>query len=244
MPSDLNRPDLYLALGGTLTKIASAPTDAALWSLVKAFIGRLGFSYVTAVDAPKMAGGMSDAVLYTDLPSNTLAAIDRESLARAHPIIQRCLASPEPFKLSELRKHPSHIGKRWTELLGDVVVRGDAVIVPVFDGDDLRAAFAFGGENPTFSPKTKLLLQVVAYAAFARAVGGHTGDVRASTLTVRETQCLRWSALGRGDADIGQTLGITTRTVRFHLDNAKQKLGVTTRAQAIAKGVNERLIVI
>ncbi|WP_265518236.1 LuxR family transcriptional regulator [Nitratireductor luteus] len=54
-------------------------------------------------------------------------------------------------------------------------------------------------------------------------------------LTPREYQCLQWAARGKSARDIGAILDITQRTATFHLDNAKAKLGVRTRAQAIAR---------
>jgi LuxR family quorum sensing-dependent transcriptional regulator len=37
-------------------------------------------------------------------------------------------------------------------------------------------------------------------------------------------------------------LGVAEATARFHVDNARRKLGAVTRAQAVARMVNQRLI--
>jgi DNA-binding CsgD family transcriptional regulator len=236
----------FLSLGDTLMKIASAPSDMALWQHVKKFTGKLGFSYLTAVDAPKLAGGLAHAAFYSDMSDNTLAAMDSEHLVEAHPIIQHCLESDRPFKLSKLRNHPDQKGKRWIELLADVVVQGDALIVPIYRTDHLSAAFLFGGANPDFRQVSQLMLQLIAFAAFARAnlLSSDTHQSYASPLTVRETHCLRWIAEGKTDDEVGQVLGISGRTVRFHADNAKKKLGATTRVQAVARAINDSLIAI
>ncbi|MDX8450958.1 helix-turn-helix transcriptional regulator [Mesorhizobium sp. VK3C] len=54
-------------------------------------------------------------------------------------------------------------------------------------------------------------------------------------LTPREYECLQWAAQGKTDWEIGRILGITQRTVAFHLVNARGKLGVTTTRQAIGR---------
>ena len=41
---------------------------------------------------------------------------------------------------------------------------------------------------------------------------------------------------------LGQILGLTKSTVDFHLDNARTKLGATTRTQAVVKAATGRLI--
>jgi DNA-binding response OmpR family regulator len=58
----------------------------------------------------------------------------------------------------------------------------------------------------------------------------------------REVETLTWVARGKTSAEIAQILGLTKRTVDFHLDNARVKLGATTRTQAAIKAATGRLI--
>ncbi|MFM2421929.1 MAG: hypothetical protein RL291_459 [Pseudomonadota bacterium] len=51
-------------------------------------------------------------------------------------------------------------------------------------------------------------------------------------LTFREAQVLRWIAEGKSDWQIGIILRIAPKTVNYHTENAKKKLGVATRIQA------------
>jgi LuxR family maltose regulon positive regulatory protein len=53
-------------------------------------------------------------------------------------------------------------------------------------------------------------------------------------LTARETEVLTLVAQGRTNNEIAQTLYLSVNTVKRHLNNIFQKLGVTTRTQAIA----------
>lgn len=55
------------------------------------------------------------------------------------------------------------------------------------------------------------------------------------TLSPREFQCLEWSARGKTAWEISVILGISRRTVAYHLDNAKRKLGVHSIAEAVAR---------
>jgi DNA-binding NarL/FixJ family response regulator len=54
-------------------------------------------------------------------------------------------------------------------------------------------------------------------------------------LTERELQTLTWAARGKSSGDVAVILGISERTVNFHLDNAMRKVGVATRVQAAVK---------
>jgi LuxR family quorum sensing-dependent transcriptional regulator len=61
-------------------------------------------------------------------------------------------------------------------------------------------------------------------------------------LTARERDALAFVADGKTDWEISVILGISEATARFHVDNARAKLGAVNRAQAVAKLVHQRLI--
>ena len=61
-------------------------------------------------------------------------------------------------------------------------------------------------------------------------------------LNNREVEALTWSARGKTSAEIATILGLTKRTVDFHIDNAREKLGASTRTEAVLKAATGRLI--
>ena len=61
-------------------------------------------------------------------------------------------------------------------------------------------------------------------------------------LNDREVEVLTWVARGKTSAEIAQILGLTKRTVDFHTDNARNKLGAATRTEAAIKAATGRLI--
>jgi DNA-binding CsgD family transcriptional regulator len=68
------------------------------------------------------------------------------------------------------------------------------------------------------------------------ALSGFAKPVEPSeSLSARERECLRWVAAGKTDWEISVILGISAATVRFHLDRSRHKLGVRSRAQAVAR---------
>ena len=54
-------------------------------------------------------------------------------------------------------------------------------------------------------------------------------------LTGREREALTWVSEGKSDWEIAMILGLSETTVRFHVDNARKKLGAVNRAQAVAR---------
>ena len=61
-------------------------------------------------------------------------------------------------------------------------------------------------------------------------------------LTEREAETLTWAARGKTSAEIARILGVTKRTVDFHVDNARTKLGAATRMHAAVKAAAAQLI--
>jgi DNA-binding CsgD family transcriptional regulator len=211
---------------------------------LKSFAARLGYTHLVGADAARIAGGAREATFYSDAPAVPVAIDKTYEYAKA-PFVLRALSSPEPFLMSELRDDPKTRGA-WVEVLADVVRRGDGLVVPVYEGEEPLAGFTFGGEKPDTSPLARAMLQVLAHAAFERyrTLSKGKGFGVPHALTVRELQCLRAAASGQNDSQIGSDLGISSRTVRFHIDGAKGKLKANTRVQAIARALQERIITI
>jgi len=65
---------------------------------------------------------------------------------------------------------------------------------------------------------------------------------KAVALNDREVEVLTWVARGKTSVEIGGILGLTKRTVDFHIDNARGKLGAATRSEAVIKATSGRLI--
>jgi DNA-binding NarL/FixJ family response regulator len=61
-------------------------------------------------------------------------------------------------------------------------------------------------------------------------------------LTARETEVLRLLAEGLEQKDIAGQLFISRRTVGTHIENITRKLGVRSRAQAVALAYREDLV--
>jgi DNA-binding CsgD family transcriptional regulator len=66
----------------------------------------------------------------------------------------------------------------------------------------------------------------------------------ALVVSARELDCLRWVAAGKSAWEASVILGISERTVRFHLNSAREKLNCTTTTQAVAKAVSQQLIAV
>ena len=68
------------------------------------------------------------------------------------------------------------------------------------------------------------------------------GDERGADLTAREREVLRLVAEGLSATEVGNRLYIEQSTVKSHLKNIYDKLGVSERAAAVAEGMRRGLL--
>jgi DNA-binding CsgD family transcriptional regulator len=105
----------------------------------------------------------------------------------------------------------------------------------VHDHGRLAWYAGLAGREPDLSARTLSVMSAAVHAGYARFRELLSDKTARSPLSPREAECLRWIAEGKTDVEAGKILHISPRTVRFHINNAKAKLGVATRIQAVAK---------
>ena len=118
--------------------------------------------------------------------------------------------------------------------------RGDAV-TPLAEGRRIAAGIPGAAFVELESRNHILLEQEPAWQRFQEAVAEFTGraspaavdEAPFAALTAREREILGLLSQGLSNAQIAQRLSISDKTVRNHLSNLFDKLGVWTRAQAI-----------
>ena len=83
-------------------------------------------------------------------------------------------------------------------------------------------------------------LRAVASGLIVRAAESGFGQMEenlAALLTPREVEVLSAVSAGLGNKAIARALDISQHTVKFHLESIFRKLGVRTRAEAVARGL-------
>lgn len=108
-----------------------------------------------------------------------------------------------------------------------------AVPFPEHDGED-RRLLLFRSDGPGFSERERLMLQLLR---------PHLVDIRRDLerrragipeLTSRQWELLRLVAAGHSNTQIARRLFVAEGTVRKHLENIYERLGVSSRTAAVA----------
>lgn len=109
------------------------------------------------------------------------------------------------------------------------------------DRDNELKGRQLGADDYVTKPIDFDVLDAIIKARLARVARAEVWPHQVA-LNDREIETLTWAARGKTSADIAQLIGLSKRTVDFHIENAREKLGVSTRIQAAVKAATGRLI--
>ena len=143
------------------------------------------------------------------------------------------------FEVSDEREDcelsPSVGSRKLAITLSDYHGESAALVINADDGMDDWPA-----KKPTIEREFSALGQYF-HQHMLRIFG--RGNDKAIIVSAREIDCLKWMAAGKTAWEVSTILGISERTVRFHLNAAREKLQCITTTQAVAKAVSQQLFV-
>ena len=151
-----------------------------------------------------------------------------------NPLLDAIRGGLTRYRFSDFAPHDeARYGAYW-EALGEAGI-ADALCATSYGPDRRIASLHLGFERREFSAAEALSIQLAGLMLTERLItfaDPASDDVH---LTGRERDALAWVAEGKSDWEIGKILSLSETTVRFHVDNARRKLGAVNRAQAVAR---------
>lgn len=149
---------------------------------------------------------------------------------------------------------------RWSEVYNDASTTEDerrvfdeaaafglrsGISVPLHGPSGRFAIMSFAqASDREFQNRTITYLQFAALHFHLRvAKFANLSDIEeAPDLSLREKECILWTARGKSSWEIGQILGISINTVNFHIKNLMRKLDTASRTVAAIKAINFGII--
>lgn len=225
--------------------IRRARSGGEIWRALKAFAEPLGFTHLSVL-SPMDANAqkLKRHIIYADLPQAFVDEFDKQNLLQHHPLTQQALVSMEPFTTRQVEARDlTPEQAQALQFIATQLSLSVGFVVPVRRGGALLGIVIFGGNKVKLGPIERSILHLLAHAALTHALEVKDAKEPAPVdLSPRELQCLQWASRGKTDAEIGVILGISARTARFHIENAKRKLGAATRVQAVAEAMRRHAI--
>lgn len=121
----------------------------------------------------------------------------------------------------------------------------DGLCVPIHGPLGSVAGVSLAGEHFVHDNVIETALQMMSIRAFQRAtelVGQNKLPDNPVALSPRQKECLHWAQFGKTNREIATILGISSHTVKEHIDCAKESLGVQSKIEAVVRAKNANLI--
>lgn len=163
------------------------------------------------------------------------------------PVVARALTSFLPFRWGDTKSDPgvSDRGKQILEEARSFDMK-DGVFIPVHGPGGFEGTLVFGGEDADVGSEDLKALHLAGIYAYRHVLELAKPKIpalnRETVLTTRETECIKWSAVGKTSSDIAELLGISRHTVDWYLKEATRKLGAANRTHAVVEAFRNGLI--
>ena len=187
---------------------------------------------------------VADLVLIQQFPIEWAERYRLKNYLLRDPILQRLQAdSLTPFTWQEA--YATAIPQDVNAVGGEAAVFGlkEGIVVPVEMLDRCPVAVSFGGPFLDLGAEDLAALRFATTYAIGQILHHRANETLSYVdLSSREMDCLKWSAEGKSDWEIGRILGIAATTVEKHLLAVRTKLNAVNRAHAIAKALRLQII--
>ncbi|QNX87469.1 LuxR family transcriptional regulator AbaR [Acinetobacter seifertii] len=213
-----------------------------LFEVVKSTALKLGFDYCAYGMQSPLSIAEPKTIMLNNYPQAWQQRYVEQQYVKVDPTVQHCMVSLKPLVWSSQYTHTQAEKDFWEEARSYGLNVGWAQSSRDFIGT--RGMLTLARSSDQLSEKEQKaqytnmywLTQTV-HSSIAKIVN----DVEFSQfnlyLTNREKEVLRWTAEGKTSAEIAQILGVSERTINFHLSNSMQKLNVNNKISAAIRAV-------
>lgn len=189
-----------------------------------------------------------DIFVLSNYPATWYKKYFSEEMKKYDPVVRYCFEKSSPILWSTLEKNPKYCCPQGLQLMQDSRESGllDGLSVPIK---------AHSGEIFIFSLSTgradgisQRLIEAVPNALYYANMAVETyfridlGESEMKPLTPKEKESLFWACEGKTAWEISQIMGVSERTVNFHMSSVTKKLCAINRQHAVAKATFNGLI--
>ena len=233
--------------GSLIDFIRTSPDEVTLGKRFQKIIQMLGFSHFIYsqidVSQPRLY------MICSTYPDEIRRVWADSSVSVRDPLIAHIINRTTPVRRTDIGDDGSWASDIFVGLK-DFGIHSPAWHFPVLDQTNYMGLFAVTPTKADYEALGKdhfdhaeMLLPALcnqAHETWCQLTAG--GGEGTPSLSDREIEILSWLSHGKSTEDIAEIMEIAERTVNYHVANLKTKLGVETRAHAVAQAMRLRLI--
>lgn len=196
----------------------------------------------------RIVAGKLNAIDWAEFPEGHLENYIAEQWDRVDPILAFTSTAARPFYWDDVAPR-MQFSRAQTALLDECRRVGvhSIVVVPFskpMSGCDLIGVSRRHPDPP--DPARIAILQAIC-AQVGWRYADFTGDTPAIghseiTLTDRELEILKWVKDGKSNWEMSEIMGLSVKTIEYHVGNILKKLGAANRTTAVVIAIKHRLV--
>jgi DNA-binding CsgD family transcriptional regulator len=169
-----------------------------------------------------------------------------QNLVNIDPVVQTALSGVLPFSWGELKKDTPELKKMFGDAR-DIGLGNQGLTFQVRDQYSKFAILSLNAEASDqsfikFTKEYRRDFMMLSYMIHNRVQTLSALTERKVRLSPSELEVVKWAAAGKTTDETAMILGKSTRMVRAFMDSARHKLGADTKAHAVTKALQMRLI--
>ncbi|BDC88684.1 LuxR family transcriptional regulator [Aeromonas caviae] len=222
-----------------------------LSELIGRFTLGMGYDYYRFALILPMSMQRPKVVLFNQCPDSWVQAYTVNNMLACDPIIQLARRQTLPIYWNRLDEKARFLQEGSMDVMGLAAEFGlrNGISFPLHGAAGENGILSFITRERASSdlmlessPILSWMSNYIFEAAIRIVRQSMREDDPQEPLTERETECLFWASEGKTSGEIACILGITERTVNYHLNQVTRKTGSMNRYQAIAKGVSSGIL--
>lgn len=230
----------------------STVTDGnRLSELIGSFSLGMGYDYFRFALIMPMSMQRPKVVLFNQCPDSWVQAYTEHNMLASDPVIQLARKQTLPIYWNRLDERARFLQEGSMDVMGLAAEFGlrNGISFPLHGAAGENGILSFITSERASSDlllESSPILSWMSNYIFEAAIRivrlSMVENLDKEPLTDRETECLLWASEGKTSNEIACILGITERTVNYHLNQVTRKTGSMNRYQAVAKGVSSGLL--
>jgi len=198
-------------------------------------ISGLGYEYFTITELTGLNGVIKPTNTFGQRHTTWEHHYFKKQYFRHDPCFHDITHKLQLFTWSEAKNSQttSDIGKRIFDEAREFGMN-EGALIPIRSFDGNLSFVTVSGQDVDVSEDAKSCLKIAGlfFSEKYRAIRDKKrNSSRISPLTDRQTEIVTWLAVGKRHDDIADILGISSKTVMRHVEDAKKRLNVVTRDQ-------------
>ena len=220
-----------------------------LKKLLAKTLADLGFSQWAYETEIQRSQNVSEQVVLHQFPQDWIEHYLDKNYLEIDPVVIGGKQMKRPFVWNEAYKDLTPEQRAYLNEASSFGM-DEGVAIPIARANGQKSIFSITGhESPADLERAiqNKQMQLISIACTFHAVATELLHQQPKTskenpLTTREQECVAWSAEGKTTWEISQILNLAERTVIFHIDNARKKVGAANKCQLVVECIRHNFI--